>query len=154
MPVTEFIPRLVLDCLAVLPHLLKILAALPAASGFDTPMSCKFQGGEEDDVDSEKLSPSSSAQEASVSLLTGKALYENMVYVETLLCFRNDLCNSFGWWDSCTVDRTAKDVEISVSFALCSLPSSRHLSPWKVESPFNESRMQVGVLNCSCLASK
>lgn len=79
----------------MLPHLLKMLA-LPAASGFDTPVSYKFQGGGEDDVDSEKLSPSSSAKEASVSLLTGKALYENMVYVERLLCFRHDFCNSFG----------------------------------------------------------
>ncbi|XP_050762889.1 uncharacterized protein LOC127023043 [Gymnogyps californianus] len=36
----------------------------PAASVFNTPMSCKFQGGAEDDTDSEKPSPSSSAKEA------------------------------------------------------------------------------------------
>lgn len=95
LPVTELIPRLVIDCLAMLPHPLKMVA-VPAASGFDTPVSCKFQGGGEDDVDSEKLSPSSSAMEASAFLLAGKALYENMVYVETLLCSRQDFCNSFG----------------------------------------------------------
>ncbi|XP_075625822.1 uncharacterized protein LOC142604278 [Balearica regulorum gibbericeps] len=36
----------------------------PAASVFNTPMSCKFQGDAEDDTDSEKPSPSSSSKEA------------------------------------------------------------------------------------------
>lgn len=39
----------------------------PAASGFDTAMLCEVHGGGDDDVDSEKLSPSSSAKEASAS---------------------------------------------------------------------------------------
>lgn len=36
----------------------------PAASVFNTPMQCTFQGGAEDDMDSEKPGPSSSAKEA------------------------------------------------------------------------------------------
>lgn len=36
----------------------------PAASVFNTPMSYKFQVSAEDDTDSEKASPSSSAKEA------------------------------------------------------------------------------------------
>jgi len=35
----------------------------PAASVFNTPVLCKFQGGAEDDTDSEKPSPTSSAKE-------------------------------------------------------------------------------------------
>lgn len=38
-------------------------ATEPAASVFNTPVSCKFQGGAEDDTDSEKPSPCSSAKE-------------------------------------------------------------------------------------------
>lgn len=36
----------------------------PAASVFNTPVSHKLQGGTEDDTDSEKPSPSSSAEDA------------------------------------------------------------------------------------------
>lgn len=51
--------------------------------------------------------------------LQGKPLHESMEYVETPLCFRQDFCNSFGWWDSCTMDRTSQDREVFVSFAQC-----------------------------------
>lgn len=43
LPVTKLIPGLVLDCMAMLPHLLKMLA-LPAASVFDNVMQVSRRG--------------------------------------------------------------------------------------------------------------
>lgn len=50
--------------------------------------------------------------------LQGKPLHEDMVYVETLLCFRHDSAIAL-LVGQLYCDRTAKDGERSVSFAHC-----------------------------------
>lgn len=94
-----------LDCLAMLPHLLKMLAllALNLQPLVLTHQCCvRFMEGEMMWI-VRNSAPAPLLRRHRHLFLQGKPLHENMVYVETLLCFRHDFCNSFGWWDSCTV---------------------------------------------------
>lgn len=98
-----------LDCLAMLPPSQNAgsTGTEPAASGSAHQCRVSFKEEEKMMWIVRTSAPAPLLRRHQHLFLQEKPLHENMVYVEILLCFRHDFCNSFGWWDSCTADTTA-----------------------------------------------